>query len=370
MLYEPWDLTIGWRMMMRPRICTQLLLVSVVWSLTACGSAPAVPTEESIPAEEMPPIASATPEPEPTATPTGPVGDGFRLFTDEPVLAMGAPGTWDSGLMDPGAVVYHEGQFHMFYDGVPSFPALLGIGYAVSEDGLTFSRISADPVFTLDDVPWDPKPGNIRANSVLVEEGTWVLYFTASEGLGSLVGVVGRATAASPTGPWTVDGERVLEPGDAKAWDSGAIGHVEVVRSGEGYVMYYSAGLGIGMATSADGIRWEKYDDPTTDREVYAASDPVMAKPGAEDPNVQPTVWGWAMAYRYRFSLHYAESTDGLHWTDAPVNPIVTFLDRGIYFSSLSVRDGAAFLYFEAGDPSATSVYVATWRLTAPKEDS
>jgi len=356
--------------MLRPRIGIQLILVSVVWSMTACGSAPAVATAEPVPAEETPSIVTHTPEPEPAATPTGPVGDGFRLFTDEPVLAMGAPGAWDSGLMDPGAVVHHEGRFHMFYDGVPSFPPLLSVGYAVSEDGLTFTRISADPVFTLDDVPWDPKPGNIRANSVLVEEGTWILYFTASEGLGSLAGVVGRATAASPSGPWTVDAEPVLEPGDSSAWDSGAIGHVEVVRSGDGYVMYYSAGLGIGMAASADGIRWEKYDDPATEREVYAAGDPVMNKPGAEDPNVQPTPWGWAMVYRYRFSLHYAESEDGLHWTDAPANPIVTLPDKGIYFSGLSVHDGAAFLYFEAGDPGATSVYAATWRLTAPAQDS
>jgi hypothetical protein len=123
------------------------------------------------------------------------------------------------------------------------------------------------------------------------------------------------------------------------------------------------------MAASADGIHWEKYDDPATEREVYAAGDPVMNKPGAEDPNVQPTPWGWAMVYRYRFSLHYAESEDGLHWTDAPANPIVTLPDKGIYFSGLSVHDGAAFLYFEAGDPGATSVYAATWRLTAPAQD-
>ena len=353
---------------MRLRLSASVVGTIFLINLASCGPAPAItPTDLVPPTETSPaePDPSTTPMPVATATP-GPVGEDFRLYAETPVLAMGAAGTWDSGLMDPGSVVFAENNFHMFYDGVPSFPALIQIGYAVSDDGLTFSRVSNDPIFTVDDIPWKTVPGNIRANSVLFENGTWILYFTASGGLGSLTGVIGRATAVSPTGPWIVDPEPVLGPGDTGAWDAGAVGHAEVLHSADGYVMYYSAGLGIGMATSDDGIAWRKYDDPATAVPVYAASDPVMARPGAEDPNVQKTPWGWAMAYRYKFSLYFAESADGLHWKDAPANPIVTFIEKEIFYSSMLVKDGAAFLYFEAGGAN-TSTYVATWNLTAPE---
>jgi hypothetical protein len=350
---------------MRTRVCiTTAFIFPALWGLAGCGSAPSVKTAEPVAPTDTAPAASPTSMPKPTGTP-GPVGENFRLYADTPVLEMGAPGTWDSGLMDPGSVVFYENKFHMFFDGVPSWPALVNIGYAVSTDGLTFSRVSTDPVFTIDAIPWRTKPGNIRNNCILVENGAWIMYFTATEGLGSFAGVIGRATAASPTGPWIADPEPVLEPGDSTAWDAGMIGHVEVLRSGDGYVMYYSAALGIGMATSIDGIAWEKYNDPATDQPAFAASDPVMAKSGVEDPNVQMTPWGWAMAYRYKFSLYYAESDDGLHWKDAPTNPIITFIDKIIYYSSLLVKGDTAFLYFEAGGDT-TSTYAATWTLTAP----
>jgi predicted GH43/DUF377 family glycosyl hydrolase len=352
---------------LRNRFISATLVSLVVWGLTSCGSTPAVKTEEPVLLEESAPTVSPTPMPKPTETRPGPVGDDFRLYADTPVLEMGAPGSWDSRFMDPGSVVFSDNKFHMFYDGSPSFPGLIKVGYAASADGLTFSRISTESVFSLEDVPWQSKPSNININSVMVDNGIWIMYFAASESLESRIGVIGRATAPSPSGPWTVDPEPVLRPGDSSAWDAAGIGHVEVLQSGEGYVLYYSSIFGIGMATSADGIAWEKYNNPATNQPAFAASDPIMAKSGAEDPNVQKTPWGWAMVYRYKFSLYFAESEDGLHWKDAHANPIITFVDKSINYSSLLVKEDTAFLYFEAGNTS-TSIYEATWNLTAPQE--
>ena len=305
-----------------------------------------------------------------TATPLipYPLERGFKLYTDEPVLPMGSSGSWDSGLMDPGAVVYYADRFHMFYDAVPSFPALIAVGYAASTDGITWTRAVTQPVFTITNIPWQPKPTNFRMNSVMVVDGTWVLYFSASNSYTELTGLVGRATASSPIGPWTVDPEPVLKPGENGEWDAGDVGHVDVIPSDKGYVMYYSSELGIGMATSPDGIKWTKYNDPATSEAAFAKSDPVIAVPapvGQHDPNVVHTDHGWQMVYRSDRGLEYTTSADGIHWDSATEKPLISPVDlqKTIWYSAFIVQDETAYLYFEAGSRN-TSTYLATWTET------
>ena len=45
-------------------------------------------------------------------------------------------------------------------------------------------------------------------------------------------------------------------------------------------MLFYSSGFRIGLATSADGIRWRKFDNPGTGR-PFAQSDPVLGPPVA-----------------------------------------------------------------------------------------
>lgn len=288
----------------------------------------------------------------------------FKLHVDEPVLPMGSSGSWDSGLMDPGAVVFHEGQFHMFYDAVRYFPGTIAVGYAVSSDGMAWTRVLTEPVFTIENIPWQPKPTNFRANSVMVVDDTWILYFSASDAFSLLSGLVGRATASSPNGPWIVEPEPVLRPGESGEWDAGDVGHVDVIHSDEGYVMYYSSDKGIGMATSPDGIQWTKYDDPATREAPFADSDPVIsvaAPYGQLDPNVVHPDHGWQMVYRSDRGLEYATSADGINWK-LTEQPLISALDvkKTIWYSAFLVHDGTAYLYFEAGS-SSTSTYLATW---------
>ena len=54
-----------------------------------------------------------------TATPT----PFFTVYGDQPIVPNGEPGTWDDRFTDPGAVIYHDGIFHMFRNGFRGFPA-------------------------------------------------------------------------------------------------------------------------------------------------------------------------------------------------------------------------------------------------------
>jgi len=353
------------------------LLTIIVVVLSACQSVPATAIPE-IPSTLDPVIVTPTSQPTNSvsaSTPTAideaipvPLANSLKLYTDKPVLPMGSSGSWDSGLMDPGAVVFHDDQFHMFYDAVPFFPTLIAVGYAVSSDGITWTRVVTEPVFTIANIPWQPQPTNFRANSVIIADETWVLYFSASDTYSGLTGLVGRATASSPTGPWTVDPEPVLKPGESGEWDAGDVGHVDVIRTNKGYVMYYSSKLGIGMATSPDGIEWIKYDNPATSEAAFAKSDPVLAVPapyGEHDPNVAYADRGWQMVYRSNRGLEYTTSADGIHWDSAIGKPLISAVDlrKTIWYSAFIVQDETAYLYFEAGGHN-TSTYLATWTET------
>jgi hypothetical protein len=96
------------------------------------------------------------------------------------------------------------------------------------------------------------------------------------------------------------------------------------------------SGAMCGMATSADGINWIKYDDPSTTEAPYAESDPVMgpSPSGWDSAEVKCSVFktdaGWEMLYKGLDSFSYntvseygfATSSDGVNWSKYPGNPV------------------------------------------------
>jgi formylglycine-generating enzyme required for sulfatase activity len=46
---------------------------------------------------------------------------------------------------------------------------------------------------------------------------------------------------------------------------------------------------------------------------------------------------------------------------DTPDNPIISLPEKHIWYSSLVIHDGTAYLFFEVGTGSKTEPYLATW---------
>jgi hypothetical protein len=290
-------------------------------------------------------------------------------------------------------MVFHDGMFHMFFNGINGFPAPVGVGYATSADGLQWTRQRDEPVLSARALSDTNFPGsNLFVTSALVEaDGTWVLYFYTLSGSTFMgPGEIGRATAPAPTGPWAIDPDPVLKPGPSGSWDEVQVSAPNVLKTDNGYVMYYDAlGQGnpsmIGMATSSDGIDWEKYNDPATTDPAFAESDPVLTV-SAEgwdstrviDPNVIRTDAGFEMIYlatsgsgkftRGEFSFGAATSQDGIVWMKSDLNPILSNQDHPqwsqAFLSTLLHIDETYFLYFDLVTPaiSGTNVYVATYQ--------
>src|SRR3972149_318727 len=148
--------------------------------------------------------------------------------------------------------------------------------------------------------------GPALASSVLVDDdGTWVLYFYTWDSPGWPAGQskIGRATAPSPTGPWTADLQPVLFPGPAGAWDEYAVLAPSVIKTETGYEMYFAGrtrdGAMIGRATSPDGVPWTKYDNAATTDDPFGASYPGM-RPG--DPR-EGNVWDLRSVMQPRVAL-------------------------------------------------------------------
>lgn len=307
----------------------------------------------------------------------------FTPLAENPVLSRGALEDWDSdcGTIYAPQVIEHDGLFHLFYTGScqrggrPS-----AIGYATSPDGLAWTKSASNPILTPDASGYDAMC--VSAGVPFVEGDTWTLYYAANSQPCAGPGQhVGRATATDPNGPWQRDDSPVLETGSAGAWDAGFIMPQVVLRSGDGYVLYYTAGEDylvplprfVGMATSPDGIHWTKYDDPATTAAPYAESDPVMMVQ-ADGTTAPLTGWafdvlktddGWEMFFSSTCPqatdqtcpgfIALAYSADGLHWQPytAPEQQALTsaMVDQAwaahcICYPSV-VRQGAQYwLYF------------------------
>lgn len=304
----------------------------------------------------------------------------FTLANEMPIVARGDTRSWDYTYTDPGAVVYHDGQFHMFRNGFNGWPSSVQIGYLVSDDGVNWTEPQDDPVIRTLDVDFAEIAA--LASSVLVEDdGTWVLYFytwNTRRGQNGL-SAIGRATAPEPLGPWTIDAEPVLTP-SGEGWDATSVTAPSVIKTEDGYVMYYSGydendTQRIGRATSADGIMWIKDEAPVLEAEAEWEG-------FAHQPHVVVTPDGWVMLYRTIGSqaaapggmrLNIATSEDGITWTRYAENPVFAAAEvqgaQVFWWSALAYNDGSYYLYVEitpATSRGNTDIFVLTYTGTLP----
>ncbi len=119
----------------------------------------------------------------------------------------------------------------------------------------------------------------------------------------------------------------VLYPGTMGTWDSWAVHPGAIMKDGDIYRMYYTGFAnqygqwGIGLATSTDGINWEKYPDPvlygTSGWEFQIGASSVIKYNGT-----------YFLFYAGRnfpiYKIGLATSTDGINFTRYSGNPILT----------------------------------------------
>jgi predicted GH43/DUF377 family glycosyl hydrolase len=333
----------------------------LIFFMTACAASTPLPIPTPVPTPTPRPILFADPI--------------FVFQGDDPAIPIVThnPSPEIRNLyINPGAVMFHEGKFHMFFNSFTAWPGLVKVGYMTSDDAYHWQMVQDEPVLTTDQIPFGDGEADVSSVAVM-EDDTWVLYFHTIDG-----GEIGRATAASALGPWAVDANPVLKPGPQGAWDQLGLGWPSVIKEKDEFRMYYSArtkdGYAISFATSTDGIHWTKYNDPETTEAQFAESDPVFIK-GADweynkvdRPRVAKSPDGWVMIYQSGTSVDMrglAISNDGIHWEKYPSNPIFSkkvfpIPNAKTWDTNLLYQDDTYYYFMELGTLDGTDLYLTT----------
>jgi hypothetical protein len=184
----------------------------------------------------------------------------------QPVLDVGAPGTFDDNGVTPMCAVPVHNELHLYYAGwqlgVRSRYSLF-TGLAVSVDGERFERVSQVPIL-------DRCDGELfvrTAASVRRDAGRWQMWYAAGDRWitagGKQVPSYQLRYLESPDGvTWGRPGRVCLDFASA---DEYGFGRVCVVERGGRYGMWYSVrshshGYRLGYADSADGVAWTRRD--------------------------------------------------------------------------------------------------------------
>jgi len=248
-------------------------------------------------------------------------------YLNEPVLEKGDPGEWDSQGIGIGAYVLLDGDtIKMWYHGQNN--NVDAIGYATSEDGITWEKYQGNPVLELGEPgSWDGI--DLQMGCVLIDGETYKMYY---DGHGSEGWVIGLAT--SPDGiHWTKDSlnNPVLPTGPSGNWDDLAVWSPHVIKDNSIYKMWFTADESpagtarrIGYAVSNNGINWTKYPDPVIEEEgpsgfIYYTESPSVIFDGENYH-----MWYSRENDNLINQIDYAVSSDGIDWIkDSLNNPVL-----------------------------------------------
>lgn len=193
---------------------------------------------------------------------------------DRPILDLGAPGTHDDDGVMTGGVLWFGDEVLMYYTGwcrEVTVPYKVSVGLARSNDGgTTFERVFDGPVVDRT----ANEPYMTMSPYVLKEDSLWKMWYGSGIGWVSINGKMEPRYcikyAESLDGfHWHQPNVTCIEPLDELEANT----RPSVARTESGYEMWFSyrssvdfrAGTGgyrIGYATSPDGKKWERQQDP------------------------------------------------------------------------------------------------------------
>ncbi|MBQ7190033.1 MAG: hypothetical protein IJR99_11525 [Kiritimatiellae bacterium] len=197
---------------------------------------------------------------------------------------------WEDNI-NRSCTIFWQGEYHMWYTGQAR--GYSRIGYAKSKDGVTFTRVTHDPVL----IPERPHEGFSVMNPFVMrdeERGLFRMWYASGETYEPNVlcyaeskdGIHWEKSRINP----------VFVHGGGNAWDRDRVGGCEVHRLKDGrYVMFYIGysdihTARIGAAISPDGIRgWKRLPS---------------------NPLVEPTPGEWDSEACYKPSVVWDEEAD------------------------------------------------------------
>ena len=294
---------------------------------------------------------------------------GWQKSPENPVLSL-TPGSFDSQNIFAPAIAKQNGTYYLYYSGGPSGP-LTGedyinhqLGLATSTDGVHFTKLGQPllPLGTRDNFHATPTLlRNPQGDLQLDQSGTWHMFFN-----GNRADDVEHATSTDGV-HWTKD---PLGPVYQNAYAP------NILKVGDEYRMYYvhkpaSGNWQIHMATGSSIYSLQ----PSTANPILTQSQSWESS-NLFYPYVMQDNGVWTMFYGGywtpgKTAMGTATSTDGVHWTKTPSNPILTPTSGSAYDSLYTsseaiIRDGDVYRMFYAGRVDTVHKYFSINMATMP----
>jgi len=185
-------------------------------------------------------------------------------ISDKPVVPFGDIGLFDDSGAATGWLINVNGKRYLYYLGwnlAVTVPWHNTIGLAISEPGQTvFTKYSKAPLLDRSDVD----PYSISYPSILIENGTWRMWYGSNLSWGTTEKDMGHVFkyAESKDGlHWERKGHIALP---LKGNGEFALSKPCVLKDNGVYRMWYAyrgQGYRIGYAESLDGLTWTRMDD-------------------------------------------------------------------------------------------------------------
>jgi len=249
-------------------------------------------------------------------------------YKDNPVLKPFGNGYDNYGISQP--VLLKEGSKYLMWYMTDAGSAVKYVFYAESEDGINWVRPLSSPVLS----PGNPGTWDswaVHPGAVIKDSGIYRMYYVAWSETHSNWNI-GLATSRDGIS-WEKYSDPVLYGADG--WEY-QIGSSSIIKEGNNFLLYYygisrSGEVAIGAASSADGIEWSKNENnpvliPENSWEGRGVYYPSVIKDGNE----------YKMVYMNKESNAFgmASSEDGIHWTKLSSEP---------FFKNESTADNWAY---------------------------
>jgi hypothetical protein len=257
----------------------------------------------------------------------------FIPYKQNPVFTGTGTDTWDRNIRERGYILRENGIYKMWYTGYndDENPTMY-LGYATSNDGLSWMRYSDNPIFNeywTEDV------------QVVKMEGT---YYMVAEGANDIAHLLTSTDGIH----WRSEGGLDIRKVNGDSIDPGAYGTPTLwFEGGRWYLFYEREDLGIWLATSTDLKVWMNVQD-----------DPVIRR-GPDAYDKEAVALNQIIKYQGRYYAYYhaspdenwdawnsnvAVSADLIHWEKYAKNPIISqdSLHKDIS-SPILVHDGSRY---------------------------